>query len=117
MSNNNHVTKSDLISKRSKCPLCGNKQLRSKSVKLQEAPEVSMYICNNCGGASASDFPSNDFLKKLYHPSSYSSSLTEDSNLSKKCAKVIYNKIETSYTWLKTYTFTKKQYYYIYIIQ
>lgn len=70
------------------CPVCGDEHFCDAPVvlRLQEDPVVSMKQCQRCFACSADRMPMESFLRDLYEPSIYQSSLTHDEGLTRKCA-------------------------------
>jgi len=69
------VPERSLLPEHRTCPICGADQPTRDSVVLQDDPFVALRTCGRCFGASATRFPTNDFLSALYDPSHYASDL------------------------------------------
>ena len=60
-----HLSESQLCPIDENCPICGSK-VRSKLIRIQEAPDVWLLNCRNCHISSASRMPTDKTLEMYY---------------------------------------------------
>ena len=71
------------------CTVCGAARERRTLLVLQESPRVTLDECAHCRAASASRFPTDQYLADYYNPANYSSSLVSNVTLSARWAASI----------------------------
>ena len=82
------------------CLYCGNDG-QNNNLILQKNPLVKMIKCSNCKLAYANQMPKELFLKNLYDPKIYKSSLTNNLENTKKLAEKIYKELEFKHKNIK----------------
>ncbi len=72
------------------CPLCGAPDpARRPVLVLQTDPLVQLVECRRCHAQSADRMPTDAFLRALYDPRSYRSSLVSETALARRCARSV----------------------------
>lgn len=72
-----HLSESQLCPPDENCPICDSK-IRSKLLRIQEAPDVWLLNCHNCHVSSASRMPTDKTLE-MYYSEYYSGSECKES--------------------------------------
>lgn len=87
------VAADDLIAIGEVCPCCGAQTSRRPVGIVQQSPTVRLLACSRCDAVSVDHVPSEPYLRGLYDPAHYTSSLVSSDRLSRRCAAHVLNQV------------------------